>query len=191
MKGKQIGYIRVSSVDQNTERQLDGLTLDKTFTDKCSGKDTHRPKLGAALEYLRDGDTLVVHSMDRLARNVVDLLTLVETLTAESISVKFVKENLTFTGDDSPMNKLLLTLLGAVAQFERSMIRERQREGIEIAKAKGVYTGAQHKGRQKQLTAVEVGLLEERIAKGEKKAQIARDLGISRKTLYNYLDRMI
>jgi len=184
MKSKQIGYIRVSSMDQNTDRQLDGMTLDKTFTDKCSGKDTHRPQLSAALEYLREGDTLVAHSMDRLARNVDDLRHIVKTLTAESISVRFVKENLIFTGDDSPMNNLLLTLLGAVAEFERSMIRERQREGIAIAKVKGLY-----KGGKKHLTAKQSADLKARVEAGEQKAKIARDLGISRNTLYNYLAR--
>ncbi|SFH74767.1 Site-specific DNA recombinase [Collimonas sp. OK307] len=185
MKGKQIGYVRVSSADQNTERQLDGIALDKVFTDKCSGKDTHRPQLALALDYVREGDTLVVHSMDRLARSVDDLRRIVKTLTTDGIAAKFVKENLTFTGDDSPMNNLLLTLLGAVAEFERSMIHERQREGIAIAKAKGLY-----KGRKQQLTEQEAAELKARVERGDQKAQIARDLGISRNSLYNYLDRL-
>ena len=185
MKGKLIGYIRVSSTDQNTERQLDGVALDKTFTDHASGKDTKRPQLTAALDYLRDGDTLIVHSMDRLARNVDDLRRIVKTLTAQAIAVQFVKENLTFTGDDSPMNNLLLTLLGAVAEFERSMIHERQREGIAIAKAKGVY-----KGRKPQLSPEQVAELMLRIEQGIPKAKVARDLNISRNTLYHYLDRL-
>lgn len=185
MKIKPARAIRVSGLDQNTDRQLDGITLDKVFTDKCSGKDTKRPQLALALEYLREGDTLVVHSMDRLARNVVDLLTLVRTLTADHISVKFMTENLAFTGDDSPMNNLLLTLLGAVAQFERAMIHERQREGIAIAKARGIYTG-----RKQQLTPQQVDELTVRVGHGEQKAQIARDLGISRNTLYNYIERL-
>jgi DNA invertase Pin-like site-specific DNA recombinase len=185
MKGKLIGYIRVSSADQNTERQLDGITLDKVFTDTCSGKDTNRPQLTAAIDYMRDGDTLVVHSMDRLARNVDDLRRVVKSLTAGDITVRFCKENLTFTGDDCPMNNLLLTLLGAVAEFERAMIRERQREGIAIAKGKGVYAG-----RKQQLTEQQITELAERVGMKHSKAQIARDLGVSRKTLYNYLDRM-
>lgn len=185
MKGKQIGYVRVSSTDQNIERQLDGILLDKTFTDHASGKDMQRPQLALALDYLRDGDSLVVHSMDRLARNVDDLRRIVKMLTAKTVTVRFLKEGLTFTGDDSPMNNLLLTMLGAVAEFERSMIRERQREGIAIAKSKGVYRG----GRQR-LTAQQAAELATRAAAGEPKAQIARDIGVSRKTLYNYLDRM-
>jgi DNA invertase Pin-like site-specific DNA recombinase len=183
-KGKRIGYIRVSSQDQNTERQLDGIELDKVFTDKCSGKDTKRPQLQVMLDYIRDGDTLVVHSMDRLARNVVDLLQMVERLTKDGVTVSFVKENLTFSGEANPMNELLLTLLGAVAQFERAMIRERQREGIAIAKAKGKY-----KGRKPTLSDDEVTWLRTRAADPAiSKAALAREMGISRMTLYRYLD---
>ncbi len=124
-----IGYIRVSTTDQNTERQLDGITLDKTFTDKLSGKDTQRPQLQACLEYIREGDTLHVHSMDRLARNLMDLQGMVESLTNRGIVVQFHKESLTFTDDTNAMNKLMLQIMGAVAEFERSLIRERQRKG--------------------------------------------------------------
>src|SRR5271154_7035619 len=116
--GKRVGYIRVSSIDQNTERQLEGMELDKTFTDKVSGKDVNRPQLKAALDYLRDGDVLVVHSMDRLARNLVDLRTLVDDLTRRGVQVRFIKEALTFTGDDTSTAKLLLSVMGAVAEFE-------------------------------------------------------------------------
>jgi DNA invertase Pin-like site-specific DNA recombinase len=180
--GKRIGYIRVSSVDQNTERQLDGVELDKKFTDKASGKDTKRPQLQAALEYLRDGDVLIVHSMDRLARNLDDLRKLVTDLTGRGVSVHFVKESLDFTPDkESPMAKLLLSVMGAFAEFERALLKERQREGIAIAKAKGVY-----KGRKPSLNAGQVEELRQRIAAGEKKAVIARDFNISRETLYQY-----
>ncbi len=139
--GQRVGYRRVSTVDQNTDRQLDGVELDKVFTDKASGKDANRPELARALEYVRDGDTLVIHSMDRLARNLEDLLRLVRELTGRGVKVEFVKENLTFAGDDSAMSTLLLSMLGAVAAFERSMILERQREGIALAKAAGKYKG--------------------------------------------------
>lgn len=182
MAGKRIGYIRVSSTDQNTDRQLDGVELDKVFTDKASGKDTKRPQLQAALDYLRDGDTLLVHSMDRLARNVEDMLRLVRELTANGVTVQFAKENLTFTGDESPMNTLMLTMLGAFAQFERSLIRERQREGIEKAKAKGVY-----KGRKPSLDEAQVQELMAKIASGMPKAAVAREFKISRETLYSYI----
>ena len=172
-------YIRVSSVDQNTDRQLEGVKLDKVFTDKASGKDTARPQLQAALEYLREGDLLLVHSIDRLARSVDDLRRLVLDLTKKGIHVQFVKENLIFTGEDSPMSNLLLSLLGAVAEFERSMIRERQREGIALAKKAGVY-----KGRKPSLTPVQVEEIRKRVGAGEKKARLAAEYQISRQTLY-------
>ena len=168
-------YIRVSTLDQNTERQLDGVSLDKTFEDKASGKDTARPKLQEALEYLREGDTLHIHSMDRLARNLDDLKGIVKGLTARGVVVQFHKEGLTFTGDDSPMANLLLNMLGAVAEFERSLIRERQREGIAIAKSKGVY-----KGRKKTLTEAQVAELKAKAgAAGANKAALAKEYGIS------------
>jgi DNA invertase Pin-like site-specific DNA recombinase len=181
-KGHVVGYIRVSSIDQNTERQLDGMTLDKTFTDKASGKDTKRPQLERALEFLREGDTLVVHSMDRLARNLDDLRRVVLELTKKGVKVQFVKESLTFTGEDSPMANLLLSVMGAFAQFERELIKERQREGIAIAKAKGnVY-----KGRKPSLSPERATALRKRIDAGEAKAGLAREFGISRAALYVY-----
>lgn len=179
---KVIGYTRVSTLDQNTERQLDGLKLDKVFTDKASGKDTKRPQLQAALEYLREGDKLVVHSLDRLARNLVDLKNIVTDLTGRCVVVEFVKERLTFTGEDNPMSNLLLGVMGSFAEFERALIRERQREGIALAKKKGVY-----KGRKRSLTPDRVKELKARVAGGGKKAVIAREFGISRETLYKYL----
>jgi DNA invertase Pin-like site-specific DNA recombinase len=180
--GKRIGYVRVSSVDQNTVRQLDGIQVDKTFTDKASGKDTNRPQLQAALDYLRDGDVLVVHSMDRLARNISDLLHTVQSLNDRGVIVEFVKEALTFTGDDSPMSKLMLTIMGGVAEFERAMIRERQLEGIAKAKQAGKY-----RGRQSTMTSAQVQAIRERANAGEKKAVLAREFGVTRQTIYNVL----
>ena len=182
MKGKRVGYIRVSSVDQNTVRQLEGIRLDRVFTDKASGKDTKRPQLEALLEFVREGDLVVCHSMDRLARNLDDLRKLVVGLTKRNIRVEFVKEALTFTGEDSPMATLLLNVMGSFAQFERELIKERQREGIAIAKKNGVY-----KGRKPSLSAEQAAELRKRVAAGEKKAGIARDFNISRETLYQYL----
>jgi len=182
MKGKRVGYIRVSSVDQNTVRQLEGIRLDRVFTDKASGKDTKRPQLEAMLEFVREGDLVVCHSMDRLARNLDDLRKLVMGLTKRGIRVEFVKESLTFTGEDSPMATLLLSMLGAVSEFERALIRERQREGVQLAKQRGVY-----KGRKPSLSAEQAAELRKRVAAGEKKAGIARDFNISRETLYQYL----
>ena len=180
-KNQTIGYIRVSSEDQNTARQLEGLELDKVYTDTLSGKDMFRPQLQNLLEYIREGDTLIVHSMDRLARNLDDLRALVNKLTASHITVRFMKEGLTFTGDDSPMSKLLLSVMGAVAEFERAHIRERQQEGIRLAKLKNVY-----KGRTPKLNQEQIALLYERFRLGHKKTHIARDFNICSETLYKH-----
>jgi len=182
MSGQRIGYVRVSSLDQNPDRQLEQIPVDRTFTDKASGKDVARPQLDTLLRFARDGDTVVVHSMDRLARNLDDLRRLVQLLTGRGIRVEFIKEQLTFTGEDSPMATLLLSVMGAFAEFERALIRERQREGIALAKQRGVY-----RGRKKALSAVQRTELRQRLATGEKKAAVARAYGISRETLYQYL----
>ena len=182
MPGQRIGYVRVSSFDQNPERQLDNISLNKVFTDKASGKDTKRPELEALLAFAREGDIVVVHSMDRLARNLDDLRRLVQMLTKRGIRIEFVKEGLHFTSEDSPMANLLLSVMGAFAEFERALIRERQREGIALAKKRGVY-----RGRKKALSPEQVANLRQRAAAGEQKAALAREFGISRETLYQYL----
>lgn len=183
MKGQRVGYIRVSTADQNTERQLEGIELDKDFTDYKSGKDTDRPKLAMALNYVREGDTLVVHSMDRLARNTEDMLRLVRELTERGVSIEFIKERLTFRADgNNHMDKLMLTMLGAFAELERNLMRERQREGIAIAKKNGVY-----KGRKHCLDDEQAAELKRRAAEpGVNKAALAREFNIARKTLYRY-----
>jgi len=183
-QGKKIGYIRVSSIDQNPGRQLEGIELDRTYIEKASGKTTERPKLKEMIDYVRDGDTIYVHSMDRLARNLIDLRQIVNLLTDQQVEICFVKENLTFNGEDSPMSILLLTMMGAFAEFERSIIRERQQEGIALAKKKGLY-----KGRKKVLSDEQVYAIQVRVLNGEKKSDIARDMQISRGTLYKYLER--
>ena len=182
VSGQHIGYIRVSTIEQNTARQLDGVQLNKIFTDRVSGKSIDRPQLQACLEYAREGDILHVHSMDRLARNLDDLRSLVRQLTAKGVAVQFHKENLTFTGEDSPMANLLLSTLGAFAQFERELLRERQKEGIAIAKAAGKYRGGKPKLQPEQVVQ-----LKSRVATGVPKAKVAREFGISRETLYSYL----
>jgi DNA invertase Pin-like site-specific DNA recombinase len=184
VSGQRIGYVRVSSFDQNPGRQLDLETvrLDRVFTDKASGKDTLRPQLEALLTFVREGDTVVVHSMDRLARNLDDLRRIVQMLTRRGVHIEFVKENLHFTGDDSPMANLMLSVMGAFAEFERALIRERQREGIALAKQRGVY-----RGRAKALSPDQITELHRRVSEGETKAQIAREFGISRETLYQYI----
>jgi DNA invertase Pin-like site-specific DNA recombinase len=161
MPGQRIGYVRVSSFDQNPERQLENISVNKVFTDKASGKDTKRPELEALLAFAREGDTVVVHSMDRLARNLDDLRRLVQMLTKRGIRIEFVKEGLHFTGEDSPMANLLLSVM---------------------AKKRGAY-----RGRKKALSPEQVAALRQRAAAGEQKAALAREFGISRETLYQYL----
>lgn len=183
MKNQKIGYIRVSSHTQNTARQLDGVELDKTFMDSVSGKDKERPQFQAMLEYAREGDTIHVHSMDRLARNTADLINTVRTLTGQGISVCFTKENLTFTGDDSPMSKLMLAVMGGVCEFEREIILERQREGVALAKARGVYKGRKRALSEEQEKAIALEYTE----KKTNIAQLARDYNVSRNTIYKAL----
>ncbi len=184
MAGQQIGYVRVSTVEQNTARQLDGVELDKIFEDKCSGKNTDRPALKACLEYVREGDTLHVHEISRLARNMADLNRLVDELTAKGVAVKFHKEGLEFNASKATdaMMKLLFQVMGAFAEFERNMIRERQAEGIAKAKAEGKYRGGQDK-----LDDAQVGELRRLAAEGVSKARLARDFNITRPTVYRYL----
>ena len=182
MRGHRIGYIRVSTLDQNPERQLEHIQLDKVFTDKASGRDVARPELTSLLGYVREGDTVVVHSMDRLARNLDSLRSIVQGLTDRGISIQFIKENLTFTGEESPMATLMLSVMGAFAEFERALIRERQREGVALAKQRGAY-----RGRKKVLSEDRISELKKRATSGEKKTELAREFGISRETLYQYL----
>ena len=176
--GQRIGYLRVSSVDQNEARQLEGQQLDRRFVDKASGKDTARPQLQEMLAYVRQGDTLVVHSIDRLARSLSDLLALVAKLSAKGVRVEFIKEGLTFSGDDSPMSKLTLQLMGAFAEFERTLIRERQAEGIAAAKARGERTG-----RPAKLSPEQVAEITRKAADGVPKSELARQFCVHRSTI--------
>jgi DNA invertase Pin-like site-specific DNA recombinase len=182
MDGQRVGYVRVSSFDQNPDRQLEAVSVTRTYVDKASGKDTQRPELDRLLTYVRDGDTVVVHSMDRLARNLDDLRRIVQDLTRRGVRIEFVKEGLTFTGEDSPIAHLMLSVMGAFAEFERALLRERQREGIALAKQRGAY-----RGRKRSLNTEQIGEIKRRIAAGEQKARVARDMGISRETVYQYL----
>lgn len=182
-----IAYKRVSTTDQNTARQLEGVSYSVCFEDKLSGKDTNRPELQKLLsdEGLSrlHNITLHVHSLDRLARNLQDLQDLVHRFLAKGWRVVFHKENLTFeAGAGSAMQTLLLQMLGAVAQFERALIKERQAEGIAVAKAKGVY-----KGRKAALAPDQVVALRIEAATTTNKAALAKKFGISRSCLYNYL----
>ena len=181
--GQRIGYVRVSSEGQNNERQLDGVALDMTFSEKASGKNTDRPQLMAMLTHARKGDVIFVHSMDRLSRSLSDLEAIVTGLTKRGVTVSFKHPDMTFTGEDSPMSMLMLQMLGAVGQFERALIRERQMEGIAIAKTKGIY-----KGRKPALDDAGVVGLKRMAADGLTKVEIARAFNISRASVYAYLN---
>ena len=171
-----VGYIRVSSVEQNTARQLDDVALDRTFEDKASGATTNRPKLQEMLEYVREGDTIHVHSIDRLARSLSDLLEMVSNLKARKVNVQFHKENLLFTSEVNHTQNLMLSMMGAVAQFEREISKERQREGIAKAKAAGAY-----KGRKKAVdnATIRAAMAEE----GASFRKVAEKLGVGVSTV--------
>lgn len=186
--GQTVGYVRVSSLEQNPDRQIQELntyaTIDRVFQDSLSGgKSVKRPALDECKHYLRDGDELVVSSIDRLARSLADLRALVDELTEKGVTITFLHEHLTFSKDSSdPRADLMLGILGSFAEFERAIIRERQAEGIALAKKAGKY-----RGRKRVLNAKQVREIRLRIAAGETKAAIARDFGIARATLYSAL----
>ena len=177
-------YIRVSTVEQNTERQLRGVVCDRVYEEKISGKDTNRPQLQAMLSNIRFGDIVNIHEMSRLARNTRDLLNLVEDITSKGATIVFHKENLTFKGDgkQDPYQKMMMTMLGAVAELERNLILERQGEGIALAKLHGKYKGGQPK-----LSAEQVSEIKELINQRIPIKAIAQKYGVSRRTIYNYL----
>ena len=180
---QKIGYVRVSTVDQHTDRQLSDLALDRIFTEHASGKNVgDRPALQEMLAFIREGDEVYVHSMDRLARNLRDLLSLVEQINGKGVTLHFVTENLSFhpNAEANPMATLMLSLLGAVAQFERSLILERQREGIAKAKARGTYKG------RKPLNSHTLEKAKEMRASGMSLVKVAKELGCGKSTLYNY-----
>ena len=182
-----VGYVRVSSLDQNPERQLEELkklNVEKLFIDKLSGKDIERPELQKMVSFVREGDVLIVHSLDRLARNLADLLRIVQDLTDRGVSVRFINERLDFDAskESSPVAKLMLSMVGAFAEFERSMIKRRQAEGIALAKARGVY-----KGRQRSVTDDQIEEIKSMLEMGVPLSAAARKVGISRTTAYKYL----
>lgn len=183
MKGQKVGYIRVSSADQNIDRQLEGLIMDRTFIDKFTGKVRERPQFIEMMKYVREGDHVFVHSMDRLARNLLDLRKIIQELTDKKITVHFSKENLIFNGDDSAMSMLLLSIMGAFAEFEVQLIRERQKEGIKLARERGIYVG-----RKKILNEEERHDLYKMTKEGYKKTEIAKIFNISRSCVYKYLN---
>lgn len=183
-----VGYVRVSSLDQNPERQLEELKamqVEKIFMDKLSGKNVKRPELQNMLNFVREGDTLVVHSLDRLARNLSDLLTMVQDLTGRGVSVRFLNERLDFDAgkEASPVAKLMLCMVGVFAEFERSMIKRRQAEGIALAKERGVY-----KGRQRSVTDEQIQEVRSMIDMGVPLSKAVKKVGISRTTAYKYFN---
>lgn len=183
--GQKVAYKRVSTADQTTARQLEGQgEFDEVFEDKASGKNLERPAFEAMLKHVRKGDTVFVHSMDRLARNLRDLDETIEKLNAKGVSVRFVKEGLVFEAGQNanPFATLMMQMLGSFAQFERTLILERQREGIAIAKKdKDKYKGGVAKFDKAKLAEE----ARRRIAGGETVVDIAKSLGCTRQTLYN------
>jgi len=181
---KKLAYIRVSTYEQNTARQLDGITFDKTFTDKLSGANKERPELISMIDYIREGDEVWVHSIDRLARSLIDLHSLIKEITDKGATVHFHTESLTFdNGDHNPHQMLHLSMLGAFAQFERELIKQRQREGIEKAKERNAYKNVGRKGLAEEIIS-EIKTL---ASSGVSKTAIARKLGLSRAVIYKYL----
>lgn len=184
----KIGYIWVSTADQNPERQrteLEAADVEEIYEDRVSGKNLDRPQLQEMLAFIRKGDTIIVHSLDRLARNLSDLLKTVEALTQKGVSIHFLKEKLEFDAgkDASPTAKLMLQLVGAFAEFERSMIKARQREGIELAKARGAYLG-----RKRTVTPEQIEAVEKKMSLGMPLSVAAKKVGLSRSTVYRYLN---
>jgi len=185
MTGKRIGYIRVSTTDQNPDRQLENIDLDKKFIEYATGSTIKRPQLEIMMDYAREDDIIIVHSMDRLARNVKDLRRLIDDLTSKGVRVYFIKENLTFSFVNSPMDNLMLMLIGSIAEFELSLIKERQMEGIAYAKKSGKYKGRKSKFTKENIEKIKIALQTRK-----SKTKIAQELGLSRFTLYRYLEKI-
>lgn len=184
--GQILGYARVSSSSQNLDRQraaLHSAGATRIWEDTITGATRDRPALNQALDYARDGDMLVVASMDRLARSVPDLHSIVSDLTDRGVAVQFLNEQQTYTADSDPVSRFMLSILGAVAQLERELIRERQADGIAAAKARGVYD------RKPILSPEQVAHARGMIDSGVPKAVVARRFEIARSTLYKYLDQ--
>lgn len=185
MSHQVVGYIRVSSTGQNIARQLVDIQLDKEFVDTITGSTMDRKNLIACMEYVREGDTLVVDSIDRLARNLLDLQEIINSLIKKGVSVKFIKENLTFNSSKDPMANLTLQIMGAFAEFERNMIRSRQREGIDAAKKAGKHLGRPHKIDNKFRKVVK-----EKLESCQSIRSIAKDMNVSRATIYKVKEQI-
>jgi DNA invertase Pin-like site-specific DNA recombinase len=176
----ELAYKRVSTSDQNTARQLVGVDIDRDFVDIASGKNTERPQLQALLQMVRADDVIHIHELSRLGRSVKDLLEIVEQIVVIGASVKFHKENLIFSSNSkNSFQSLMLNLLSSIAQFERDLLLERQREGIEIAKKLGKFTG-----KKSRFTHEELIQIKEDFKSTKSKKKLAEKLGISRSYLY-------
>lgn len=175
-----VAYIRVSTIEQNEERQLEAMkphNIEKYFTEKVSGKDTNRPKLQEMLEFVREGDKVYIHDFSRLARSTKDLLNIVELLNNKGVTLISNKENI---DTSTSTGKLMLTMIGAINEFERQNLLERQQEGIAIAKKNGKYKGGQAKKIDENIFN---NLLEQYQTRRINKVEFARQLGVSRPTL--------
>tara|TARA_R110002167_G_scaffold19341_2_gene71518 strand:+ start:6990 stop:7547 length:558 start_codon:yes stop_codon:yes gene_type:complete len=176
----EVGYMRVSSIDQCLDRQLDGVKLDRVYEEKVSGKDRERPQLKECISFLRQGDTLHIHSMDRLSRNLKDLLNIVSELVDKNVAVTFKTENLTFAGKDNPMGYLMLSVFGAVNQFEIANLKIRQKEGIAKAKARGQQFG------RKSLSKKKIKEINDRLKAKQNVSEISVAMNIGQSTIYKY-----
>lgn len=183
MSGLKIGYVRVSSLEQHEDRQIAALEskgIDKWYVEKVSGKDMNRPQLQSMLDYVREGDTVYVHEFSRLGRSVSDLLEIVDTLQKKGVALISNKENL---DTSTPTGKLMLTMMAAIAEFERACILERQREGIKLAKERGVYKG------RREIRIPDFPEYYQRYLKREYNlGELAKKLGISRPTLNKLIE---
>ena len=175
----KIGYVRVSTVDQNEARQVEALKkygIEKWYSEKVSGKDLNRPKLQEMLDFVREGDTIFIHDFSRISRSVKDLLSLIDLIEAKKVHLVSVKENL---DTSTPAGRLMLTMIGAINEFERANLLERQAEGIAIAKAKGKY-----KGRKAiEINEAFIEGYNKYLARKLSKSALAKELGVSRPTL--------
>jgi DNA invertase Pin-like site-specific DNA recombinase len=188
MAGKKIAYIRVSSEGQNTSRQdqqIEELHVDKVFSEKVSGKNIQdRPQFQMMLEYAREDDIIYCADLSRWGRSLIDIKTTVTSLTSKGVTVKFLKENLTFSNDKlDPMSDLLLGILSSLAEWERAVIKSRQMEGVKIAQEKGIYK--ERCGRKPKLSEEQIEEVKRRVEAGEKKADVAVAFRVSRQTVYN------
>lgn len=176
MQMANVGYIRVSTLDQHTERQLAGVELDRVFEDKASGKDTNRAGFAAMMDYVRDGDTLHVHEMSRLGRNVLDILSTIEQLTGRGVAIRFHKEGQQ-ADNRTAMGRAFLAMMATFAALERELMLERQQEGYRAAQAAGRITG---RGKGK---AVDRAGIAAAIAAGASVRAIAKDFDVSPQTV--------